>query len=73
MAKDNKSLSLKSLAVLPVNEKVAKRNELLGELRKHRFTAVMGTVDNPMHKRNLRKAIARLNTMIHEHTLGKRS
>lgn len=73
MAKDKNSLSSKSLSLLTLNEKEKRRDELMTDLRRYRFTSVMGSVDNKMQKRNLRKGIARLNTMIHEHKLGKRT
>jgi large subunit ribosomal protein L29 len=73
MAKEKNVLSAKTLSALSLNEKEKKRDELLGELRRYRFTSVMGSVENRMQKRNLRKGIARLNTMIHEHKLGKRT
>ncbi|NIZ40246.1 50S ribosomal protein L29 [Entomospira entomophila] len=73
MAKDKNALSAKSLSALTLSEKEKKRDELLAELRRYRFTSVMGSVENKMQKRNLRKGIARLNTMIHEHKLGKRT
>jgi large subunit ribosomal protein L29 len=37
-----------------------------------RFEMVMGHVENPMAKRNIRRQIARLNTMIHEFETGIR-
>lgn len=52
--------------VLTLDEQIQKREELVTKLRKHRFSVVLGKVDNPMEGRFLRRAIARLNTMIHE-------
>ncbi|OQY35197.1 MAG: 50S ribosomal protein L29 [Spirochaetaceae bacterium 4572_59] len=57
---------------LSVEELVAKRDELTQKLQKIRFDMVLGHVENRMEKRNLRRSVARLNTMIHEHKLGIR-
>jgi len=57
---------------LSVEELVAKRDELNHKLQKIRFDMVLGHVENRMEKRNLRRSVARLNTMIHEHELGIR-
>ncbi|MCG8454221.1 MAG: 50S ribosomal protein L29 [Spirochaetales bacterium] len=57
---------------LTLDELVAKRTELVGKMRDLRFEMVMGHVENPMEKRNLRRQIARLNTMIQEHETGIR-
>lgn len=54
------------------DELIAKRTELISKSRVLRFEMVMGHVDNPMEKRNLRRQIARLNTMIHEYSIGIR-
>ena len=52
--------------VLTLDEQIQKREELATKLRKHRFSSVMGKVENPMEGRMLRRSIARLNTLIHE-------
>ncbi len=57
---------------LTMDELVAKREELSGKIRDLRFEMVMGHVENPMEKKNIRRQIARLNTMIHEHETGIR-
>lgn len=57
---------------LTLDELVAKRDELSGKMRDVRFEMVMGHVENPMEKKNLRRQIARLNTMIHEFETGIR-
>ena len=57
---------------LSVEELIAKRDELSGKLQKMRFDMVLGHVENRMDKRNLRRTIARLNTMINEFDLGIR-
>jgi large subunit ribosomal protein L29 len=57
---------------LSVEELIAKRDELSNKLQKMRFDMVLGHVENRMDKRNLRRSIARLNTMINEFDLGIR-
>lgn len=57
---------------LTIEEMIAKRDELRKNLNNLRFDMVMGHVENPMEKRNLKKSIARLNTKIHEVELGIR-
>jgi large subunit ribosomal protein L29 len=57
---------------LSLDELIAKRDELSQKLQKIRFDMVLGHVENRMDKRNLRRSVARLNTMIHEHELGIR-
>ncbi len=50
-------------------EMVTKRDELKKEYMDLRFQMVVGHVDNPMQKRQMRHEIARLNTFIHQHDL----
>ncbi len=57
---------------LTLDELVAKRVELSGKMRDLRFEMVMGHVENPMDKKNIRRQIARLNTMINEYKIGIR-
>ncbi len=57
---------------LSYDELLLKREELKAKLREHRFSKVLGHVENPLEKRNLRRSIGRLNTMIHEYALGIR-
>ena len=49
----------------------AKRDELSRKYMDFRFQLVIGHVDNPLQKRQLRRQIARLNTMIREHELAE--
>ena len=49
----------------------AKRNELGRKYLDLRFQMVIGHVDNPLQKRNMRRQIARLNTMIHNQELAQ--
>ena len=48
-------------------EMKAKRDELKNKYMEFRFKIVIGHVDNPLQKRTMRRQIARLNTLIHEH------
>ncbi|QEN08556.1 50S ribosomal protein L29 [Oceanispirochaeta crateris] len=57
---------------LSVDELIAKKDDLSKKLQKMRFDMVLGHVENRMDKRNLRRSIARLNTMINEFDLGIR-
>jgi len=57
---------------LTLDEMVAKRDELKKNLNNLRFDMVMGHVENPMEKKNLKRSIARLNTKIREVELGIR-
>ena len=45
----------------------AKKDELSRKYMDLRFQMVIGHVDNPLQKREMRRQIARLNTMIREH------
>ncbi len=53
-------------------ELVAKRDELQKKYMELRFQMIVGHVDNPLQKRNLRRQIARLNTLIGQHELATR-
>ena len=54
---------------LSYSEMITKRDELKKEYMDLRFQMVVGHVDNPMQKRQMRHEIARLNTFIHQHEL----
>jgi len=56
-----------SFTDLTFEELLAKREELKTKYRNLRFNMVVGHVDNPLEKRNLRRQIARLNTLIYNH------
>ena len=45
----------------------AKRDEISRKYHDFRFQMVIGHVDNPLQKRILRRQLARLNMMVHEH------
>lgn len=53
-------------------EAVAKIAELKKDFLDLRFQMVVGHVENPLQKRNLRRQIARLNTIIAEFDRGQR-
>ncbi|MBR1403808.1 MAG: 50S ribosomal protein L29 [Treponema sp.] len=54
----------KNFKDLSYAELVSQRNELKQKYMDFRFQMVIGHVDNPMQKREMRKDIARLNTFI---------
>lgn len=54
-------------------ELVAKRDELSKKYMEFRFQMVVGHVDNPLQKRNMRRQIARLNTLIRQHELADKA
>ena len=49
----------------------AKRDELSRKYLDFRFQMVIGHVDNPLQKRELRRQIARLNTLIRQQELAQ--
>ncbi|MEI8093543.1 MAG: 50S ribosomal protein L29 [Spirochaetales bacterium] len=53
-------------------EAVAKVTELKKSFMELRFKLVLGHVENPLEKRNIRRQIARLNTIIAEYDQGIR-
>ncbi len=55
---------------LTVEELLSKREELKKKYLELRFKMVMGHVENSLEKRNLRRKLSRLNTLIHEYALG---
>ncbi|MBR0101458.1 MAG: 50S ribosomal protein L29 [Treponema sp.] len=60
----DKKKSKKNFKELSYAELVAQRNELKQKYMDFRFQMVIGHVDNPMQKREMRRDIARLNTFI---------
>ncbi|OJF76312.1 MAG: 50S ribosomal protein L29 [Treponema sp. CETP13] len=56
----------KKNAELSYSELVVKRNELKRKYMDFRFQIVVGHVDNPMQKRQMRREIAQLNTLIRQ-------
>ena len=56
----------KKNAELSYSELVVKRNELKRKYMDFRFQLVVGHVDNPMQKRQMRREIAQLNTLIRQ-------
>ena len=57
---------------LTLEECLAKKDELKKELQDLRFNMVLGHVENPVAKRNIKRDIARMNTVIREIELGLR-
>lgn len=57
---------------LSYQEMVEKREELRKKYLDLRLNKVMGHVENRLEVRSVRRAIARLNTIIHEYALGIR-
>jgi len=57
---------------LTYEEIVNKREELKKKYLDLRFDMVMGHVENRLEKRSLSRKLARLNTIIHEYSLGIR-
>ena len=49
----------------------AKRDELNRKYMDFRFQMVIGHVENPLQRRELRRQIARLNTLIRKHELDR--
>ncbi len=60
--KESKDLSLAEL--------VTRRDELTRKYMDLRFQMVVGHVDNPLQKRNMRREIAVMNTLIRQHELA---
>ncbi len=53
-------------------ELMTKREEIKKKYLDLRFDMVVHHVDNPLERRNLRRKLARLNTIVHEYSLGIR-
>jgi len=53
-------------------ELLTKREEIKKKFLDLRFDMIVHHVDNPLERRNLKRRLARLNTMIHEYSLGIR-
>jgi large subunit ribosomal protein L29 len=53
-------------------ELVSKKDELVKKFKDVRFNVVVGHVENTLEERNLRRKIARLNTLLHEFAIGIR-
>lgn len=68
---DKKRFSKAEDKKLSYSELVTKRNELKKEYMDFRFQMVLSHVDNPVQKRLMRREIARLNTLIHQHDLAE--
>ena len=51
----------------------AKRDEISRKYMDFRFQMVVGHVDNPLQKRELRRQLARINSLIREHELAQQA
>lgn len=58
-----------SFADLSYEELLTKREELKKQYREARFNKVIGHLENPLELRTLKRAMARVNTIIHEYKL----
>ena len=58
---------------LTLPELVVKRDELNRKYMELRFQMVVGHIENPLQKRVMRRQIARLNTLIHQHDLARKA
>lgn len=61
-----------SFNTLTYAEMLVKREELRKKYFEFRFQMVIGHVDNPLEKRNLRRKLARITTRIHLHELAEK-
>lgn len=61
-----------SFSKLTYNELISKREELRKDYFQMRVEKVTGHVDNPLQTRNIKRQIARLNTLITEYDMGIR-
>jgi large subunit ribosomal protein L29 len=61
-----------SFKELTLEELKVKREELKKQYGDSRFNAIIGHVDNPLAERNLRRKLARANTILHEYAQGRR-
>ena len=57
---------------MTVSEIVSQLHDLEEELTNLRFQKVTSQIDNPLRIRVVRRDIARLKTILHEHETGKR-
>jgi len=62
-----------SFSDLTLEEMIAKRDELRKQYLDIRMDRVLGHVENPLTIRNVKRQIARLNTLTHEYALGIRT
>jgi large subunit ribosomal protein L29 len=60
----------KEIKALSHAELIVKRDELSRKYMDLRFQSVVGHVDNPLLKRNMRREIATMNTLIRQHELA---
>ena len=60
----------KEIKNMSLAELVSKRDELTKKYMDLRFQMVIGHIDNPLQKRNMRREIAVVNTLIRQHELA---
>jgi large subunit ribosomal protein L29 len=60
----------KEIKNMSLAELVSKRDELTRKYMDLRFQMVIGHIDNPLQKRNMRREIAVVNTLIRQHELA---
>lgn len=58
---------------LTFEELVVKRQELKKQYNDVCFNAIIGHVENPLAERTIRRKLARVHTLIHEHEAGIRT
>lgn len=68
--KENKALSLRGMTLAELEEK---RGQLREEMFKLRFRNAVKQEDNPLRMREVRRDIARIETVLNEHRKGIRS
>lgn len=61
-----------SIKKMSYDELVKERDKLSRDYHDLRMKKVISHLDNPLELRNIRRQIARLNTVIHEYALGIR-
>jgi large subunit ribosomal protein L29 len=61
-----------SFKEMTAEELAVKREELKKQYNDMRFNAIIGHVDDPLGERNVRRKLARANTILHEYKLGIR-
>ena len=67
--KENKAVRLRELSLEELHQKVRELNEELFNLR---FRNSVKQLDNPLKIREVRRDLARLQTVLHEHETGIR-
>jgi len=58
-------MKIKELKEKKSEELVLERDKLIKEAREFRFKKVTSVIENPLRIRNIRRGIARINTLLH--------